>query len=82
MTSLQTTKSDTTYYFINLETNLMKKYFVSDLVVCNDVNERAYMCDNFEKVSFDFVPYSALRSKSTADQNLSTLSSLSRMMIK
>lgn len=67
---------------MKLVSKLMKKYFVSDLVICNDVNERAYMCDNFEKVSFDLVPYSALRSKSTADQNLSTLSSLSRMMIK
>ena len=67
---------------MKLVSKLMKKYSISDFVVCNDVNERAYICDNFEKVSFDVVPYSALRSKSTADQNLSTLSSLSKMMLK
>lgn len=67
---------------MKLVSKLMKKYSVSTVMFCNDVSERAYICDNFEKVSFDVVPYSALRSKSSADQTLSTLNTLSRLTMK
>lgn len=63
---------------VKLTEKLMKKYNASEIIFCNDVTERAYICDDIERISFDVVPYSALRGKSSSDQTTAILNQISR----
>ena len=63
---------------VKLTEKLMKKYNASEVIFCNDVTERAYICDDIERISFDVVPYSALRGKSSSDQTTAILNQISR----
>ena len=66
---------------IKLAEKLIKKYNASELIIANDLTETAHICDDIEKISFDVVPYSALRSKSSSDQTTAILNQISRNRI-
>lgn len=66
---------------IKLAEKLIKKYNASELIIANDLTETAHICDDIEKISFDVVPYGALRSKSSSDQTTAILNQISRNRI-
>lgn len=55
---------------------LMKRYSAFTLMIANDVSERLYVFDDPENVSWDVVPYSALRGKDTGENLAAVLGKL------
>ena len=62
-----------------LSASLMKRYSAMSVMIANDASERLYIYDSPENISWDVVPYSALRNKDTGDQLTSALMQLKRM---
>jgi len=59
--------------------SLMKRYSAFSIMVASDISERLYIFDDPDNISWDIVPYGAIRSKDTGDKLESTLMKLSRM---
>ena len=62
-----------------LATDLLKRYSAFTLMIANDTSEVVYIYDDPDKVSWEKVPYSAIRSKDTGDQLTSALMKIGRM---
>jgi hypothetical protein len=62
-----------------LSASLMKRYSAMSIMIANDTSERLYIYDNPENISWDVVPYNALRNKDTGDQLTSALMKIGRL---
>jgi hypothetical protein len=62
-----------------LSASLMKRYSAMSIMIANDASERLYIYDSPENISWDVVPYSALRNKDTGDQLTSALMKIGRL---
>jgi len=62
-----------------LSASLMKRYSAMSIMVANDASERLYMYDDPSNISWDIVPYAALKGKDTGDQLTSALMKIGRM---
>jgi len=62
-----------------LSGSLMKRYSAMSIMIANDASERMYMYDDPSNISWDIVPYSALKNKDTGDQLTSALTKIGRM---
>lgn len=72
-------RSDTNIDYLKdkkLSADLMKRYSAFTLMIANDVSERLYIFDDPDSVSWNVVPYSAIRSKDTGDQLTSALAKM------
>lgn len=56
--------------------SLMKRYSAMNLMVANDTLERAFVFDNIDAISWDVIPYDALRGKDSSDQLAAALNKL------
>ena len=55
---------------------LMKRYSAMNLMVANDTLERVFVFDNIDAISWDVIPYDALRGKDSSDQLAAALNKL------
>jgi hypothetical protein len=62
-----------------LSSSLMKRYSAMSIMIANDASERLYIYDSPENISWDVIPYSAIRNKDTGDQLVSALNTMRRM---
>jgi len=62
-----------------LSAQLMKHYNAVTLMIANDIQERVYIFDDPDTISWNVVPYTALRSSSSSDNLASALTKLGRM---
>jgi hypothetical protein len=64
----------------NLVESLMKRYSAFTVMVANDAGERLFIYDDPDSISWNVIPYGAVRSKDTGDQLTAALTKMSRGM--
>jgi hypothetical protein len=64
----------------SLVESLMKRYSAFTVMVANDAGERLYIYDDPDNISWNVIPYSAIRNKDTGDQLTAALTKMSRGM--
>ncbi len=58
---------------------LMKRYSAINIMVANDISEKLFVFDDIDAISWNIIPYSEIRGKTSGDQLTSALLKLGRL---